>query len=299
MAQPLYRIHVVAEMVGISEALLRAWERRYQLLTPRRSPSGYRAYTAADVELLRRVTRLTREGMSIGDVVNLLPDLKREVKALGETPEPAPPAEAGPRLLAWRQRALAAAAQDDQLAVEQVLDEALATLPPLQVLDELLIPLQREVGDAWHAGTLTTAQEHLVSHSVRGRLLSLLHAAPKQARRHVVCACFPEEDHDLGLLGAALRFRHAGFRVTYLGARTPAPQLGSTVKRLAPDVVALSSVTAVPAAQYKKTLMQVIDALPKGPRVLVGGHGAEQHPEIAEKLGAWLTGPETWAKVLS
>jgi MerR family transcriptional regulator, light-induced transcriptional regulator len=39
----------------VSPELLRAWERRYGLLTPTRSPSGLRLYTPADVERVHQM----------------------------------------------------------------------------------------------------------------------------------------------------------------------------------------------------------------------------------------------------
>lgn len=299
MAEPLYRIHAVAEMVGISENLLRAWERRYQVVSPRRSPSGYRGYSRADVELLRRVTQLTREGMAIGDIAPMLPTLRREVKGAATAPaSAAATVDAGGRLEGWLEAVLTAARALDQAKVEEVFDQALATLPPVQVMDGLLMPLQLKVGDLWHQGELTTGQEHLVSHAVRARLTAMLQAAPRLARRHAVCACFPSEDHDLGLLAAAVRFRHHGYRVTYLGARTPTEQLVEAVEQLKPDVVALSTVVDPGLAELKRALTKVAAVLPRGARLVVGGPGAERHQAAVEAAGAMLVTPETWAKLL-
>jgi len=299
MAEPLYRIHAVAEMVGISENLLRAWERRYQVVSPRRSPSGYRGYSRADVELLRRVTQLTREGMAIGDIAALLPTLRREVKGAATAPATATPAtDAGGQLEGWLEAVLSAARALDQAKVEEVFDQAMATLPPLQVMDGLLMPLQLKVGDLWHKGELTTGQEHLVSYAVRARLTAMLQAAPRQSRRHAVCACLATEEHDLGLLSAAVRFRHHGFRVTYLGARTPTEQLVEAVEQLKPDVVALSAVVDPGLAELKRALAKVSAVLPRGARLAVGGPGAERHQAAVDAAGALLVTADSWPKLL-
>ena len=59
-----YRIHIASEMTGVSEGLIRAWERRYGVLKPRRTPSGYRAYTQGDIEVLKRL-RLRKSAMPV------------------------------------------------------------------------------------------------------------------------------------------------------------------------------------------------------------------------------------------
>ena len=64
-----YEIHEVAELTGLAAARLRAWERRYEVVRPRRMPNGYRAYTADQVALLRAFARLIEGGERIGDLV--------------------------------------------------------------------------------------------------------------------------------------------------------------------------------------------------------------------------------------
>lgn len=300
MGERLYRIHVVSELVGISENLIRAWERRYAIVTPKRSPSGFRAYTDFDVEVLRRVKQHTKEGIAIGDVVGLLPNIRREVRAgrvVGESSAVAAPSSS--QVERWLEAALSAAHLGHQGDVEAVLDEALAVLPPHLAAEKLMIPLQRAVGDLWHEGKLDVGQEHIVSHAVRVRFLRLIHGAPLGARRHVLCACFPEEQHDIGLLHAALRFRLAGFRVTYLGARAPVEDVVSLSLRAKPDMVALSAGPGIGKAALKSTLAQLVKALPKGIAVIVGGAGAEAEPEVVKASGAALIGEADWPRLLA
>ncbi|HZI03095.1 MAG TPA: MerR family transcriptional regulator, partial [Archangium sp.] len=192
MAERTYRIHVAAELSGVRVELIRAWERRYGVLAPRRTPSGYRVYTDRDVALLRRLKQLTEEGVSISEAATMLPQLLEELDTAPPAPEPVSQASAT-SLTAWRDEALAAAVALDQRRVSQVLNEVLAALTPLKAYEQVLVPLQREVGERWHAGAFSVAQEHLVTQEVRARLISLLHAAPDSGRRRVVLACFPEE----------------------------------------------------------------------------------------------------------
>src|SRR6478672_13773921 len=63
-----YEIHEVAELTGLAAARLRVWERRYEVVRPRRQPNGYRAYTADQVALLRAFARLIDDGERIGDL---------------------------------------------------------------------------------------------------------------------------------------------------------------------------------------------------------------------------------------
>ncbi|WP_224364983.1 MerR family transcriptional regulator [Hyalangium versicolor] len=297
MAERTYRIHIAAELSGVRVELIRAWERRYGVLRPERTPSGYRVYTDQDVALLKRLKQLTEEGVSISDAVKLLPRLQEELA--GSTPSLA--VEVTPSSLeSWRGAILAAAQSHDQARVSAVLDEVLAALPPLKAFDEVLVPVQCEVGDRWHAGRLTVVQEHLVSQVVRARVMSLLHASPgNEGARHAVLACFPDEEHEIGLLGAALRLRHAGFRVTLLGQRVPVADLGRLVAELRPDLVGLSAVTDLGSATFEETLTRVLQALPSGVSIWVGGAAARTHREVCTRWKVRsISSMEDWAAEL-
>lgn len=297
MAERTYRIHVAAELSGVRVELIRAWERRYGVLHPRRTPAGYRVYTERDVALLRRLKKLTDEGVAISEAAKLLPQLLAELEAAPVISEDTPGSSAS--LVFWRDAALLAAEAYDQPGVSEVVDEVLSALPPLKAFEGVLAPILREVGQRWHAGELTVAQEHLVTQVVRARLVSLLHAAPDGGRRHAVLACFPDEEHEVGLLGVALRLRHAGLRVTLLGQRVPAADLGQAVAQLRPELVGLSVVNDRGAEDFRDTLSLIMRGLPSSTLVWVGGAAAVAHADLVVRLGARLFSDEAdWAKLL-
>ncbi len=283
MSERRYRIQKASELSGVSEELIRAWERRYAVIAPERTEGGFRLYSDADVELLRRLRRLTREGLPIGEATRLVPQLREEIL---QQREAGPPTGADvPQVEAWRAEILAGAESRDVQRSIRALDEALSALPQLRVFDEVVIPALREVGERWHRGALDVAQEHLVTQVLRGRMLSLLHGAPAGGSAHVVCACFPQEQHEIGALGAALRMRHLGMRVSFLGQRTPADALGRFVKSTGARGVALSCVDDPGGETMGETLDALKGALPARVRVLVGGRGAEVHGDAVERRG--------------
>ena len=292
-----YRIGEAATRTGLSEHVIRAWERRYGVPVPPRTAGGYRTYTEDDIRLLLRLRELTQDGVPISEAVGLAAEPGEETA--GQATPAALASADGDQLRLCERDIIAAAMRLDQRTVEAVLDRALAALPPLVVYERLMVSVEREIGERWHTGSLGVAEEHLVTQAVRSRLVQLLHAAPASGRRHVVCACFPEELHEIGLLGAALRFRQAGFRVTYLGARTPEPDLVRVVRELRPDILALSCVRDPGARAFRSVLREVARELPRGTRLVVGGRGAEKHAREANGVGLLVTGEETWARALA
>src|SRR3954447_985287 len=78
----LLSIGDVAERTGIAAGTIRMWEQRYGVPTPTRTSGGYRAYTEADVELLRRASAYRERGLSVGAA------LVRARESGGETDRP-------------------------------------------------------------------------------------------------------------------------------------------------------------------------------------------------------------------
>jgi DNA-binding transcriptional MerR regulator/methylmalonyl-CoA mutase cobalamin-binding subunit len=291
-----YRIGGVAARTGLSEHVIRAWERRYGTPVPQRTRGGYRVYTDDDVRLLLRLRELTEEGVPISEAVRLAAE-----RGTHSAARPSAVAAASPdrdEVRTWERAIITAAMSLDQRAVEAVLDRALSALPALVVYERLMVSVQRQVGESWGEGRLGVAEEHLISQVVRARLIRLLHAAPGNGPRHVVCACFPEDEHEIGLLGAALRFLDAGFRVTYLGARTPTAELLRVARDVRPEILALSCVLDPGARVYRRIVCKVNQSLPRGTRLVVGGRGAENHPRALDGFGLLVTGEDTWALAL-
>jgi len=296
MPDPTYRIHKAAELSGVRVDLIRAWERRYKVLTPKRTGSGYRVYTARDVALLKRLKQLTEQGVSISEAAGMLPQLLAELDAA--LPVPSQEGSA-PRTEAWQREVLAAAEAMDQGRVLAVLDEVLTTLPPLRAFEEVLVPLLHEVGARWYAGKLTVGQEHLVTQAVRARLMILLHMAPQQGGRRALLACFPEEQHEVGLLGAALRLRQAGWNVTVLGPRVPAEEVVRMATALDVDLVGLSLVTEMGAPSFTETVSTILKGIPRKTVLWLGGAAARMHCAPCEQLGARVfKGAEDWCRLL-
>ncbi|GGF46701.1 hypothetical protein GCM10011519_20860 [Marmoricola endophyticus] len=113
----------------------------------------------------------------------------------------------------------------DERAVHGLLDAAFAAHRVAVVVDDLVFPFLRELGDAWERGEVSVAQEHWASGLVRGRLVGLASALaagrPVPPRGTAVLACPTYERHDIGLLALDLVLRERGWDSVFLGADTP------------------------------------------------------------------------------
>jgi len=261
------RIRTIARLTGIREATLRAWERRYGFPRPNRSEhNNYRSYSREEVENVRRVAKLISEGLAVSEAI-------AQVKAS--------PVLALPTGERFAERFWSAVMVLDADATRRVLDEAQAVMEVEVFCNGLLLPLLREMGLR-----LDIAREHLASALVRQRLRTLLDAeAPRSEGPRALLACPSQDHHEGGLLALGLQLKRRGWRVTLLGADTPAEALHSACTELAPELVALSFVRSREPEEMAALLAEVVRACAPAP-VMLGGGGAREHLKIIFSLGA-------------
>ncbi len=266
-----YRIKRVAHLTGINPATLRAWERRYHLISPRRTPAGYRVYSDEDVALLTRIKRLTDEGLSIGEAIARV--------------------RRGTRPLAGEARAAAVDdARREQLdplpplapAAARAPWERVSALPAERLTEEVLMPLLREVGDLWEHGSTGVAEEHFASAFVREKLVAMREELDTGASGPVaVLAGLPGERHELGMLGAAVHVAAAGWKVVYLGLEVPFDELKRILECVKPALLCTSVLRPMRNEEFRRLAREVRALAPEGTEVVVGGGGVPPGNEKA------------------
>lgn len=274
---------MVSQLTGISTATLRAWERRYGVPTPARTASAYRLYSDGDVALVRRMSDLVKQGVAAAEAA-------RSVLASSERAPPAQPDELDPFTSA-RERIVDATVRFDPDGLELEAKRVLSLGSGLLIFDRVIGPALRRIGDLWHEGVITVAQEHLASQILLGTLIDLLRLSqPADSSRRVALACFAEEDHVLGLYGAALRFASWGFKTMIIGARTPPSAIARVVESLDPDVIALSA-TVIPSPSHGRELVDgYADACRSTPWIVGGAASASLRPWIEARGGLFNDG---------
>jgi len=265
----MYSIKAVAQATGLTVETLRAWERRYGVVVPNRDEGGRRVYRAEDVLRLRRLREATERGHPIGRLAGLSDDGLASL--LDESTDRRVRAASN----AFVERILESAQRFRTAECEQALTLAIAMLPPLQLVSEVLQPLLREVGERWHRGELAISQERLVSTIVRRNVGLMLDTYDRSARRAaVVFATLPGERHELGLLMSAMVCASRGFKVHYLGIDLPPGEIARFARESGAVGVALSVVLQDRLADLPAQLRELASGLPESAQVWLGGSSA-------------------------
>jgi DNA-binding transcriptional MerR regulator len=233
-SEPRIRIGALSRRVGVAPELLRAWEQRYGLLRPHRSPGGYRLYSRADEERIRAMLRHIASGISAAEAAGL---------ALARPEVEQPDDASSPALERLGRDLRSALDRFDDPAGQMALDRLLGVFTLEAVLRDVVVPYLRELGERWERGHATIAQEHFASNLLRGRLLGLARGWGSGAGPRAVLACAPGELHDLALIAFGLVLGARGWRITYLGPDTPVATVQEARAEIEPARVVIAAVT--------------------------------------------------------
>lgn len=260
-------IKKAAALTGVSEHTLRAWERRYGVLAPARTESGYRVYDEGSLARISAMDQLVRAGWT----------------ARAAAAEVSRSQVTGGFLDPYAELIRAAAALD-ATTVARVIREPFQRAPFEAVVDRWLMPALVRLGKAWADGEVSVAGEHLVANVVMRQLFAAYDAAVGNQRGGpVLIGAPPKVEHQLGLLAFATAARRAGLHTIYLGAQVPLEAWADAVEKSTPR----AAVTSVPRRQDVARATKVVELLAGDPAVpvWVGGRYQRQVGEPARRLG--------------
>ena len=291
---PKHPIAVVAERTGLSQDILRVWERRYRAVEPSRGVGGHRAYSDADVTRLRLLHAVTNAGRSIGQVAHLPID---ELSRMAQEDEAARSERAnarvgGPRRGALPEvddiivRALDLTSRLDGVALEHLLRRAIAQVGISAFIEDVASPILRRIGDDWHAGRSTIAHEHLASSTIYDLVTEAMRSMARGSGDATVLVATPEgERHVIGaaLVGAAAA--SDGWRVVYLGADLPASEIASATIATHARAVAMSIIYVHDRNRVLAELRSLRVLIPPTVAIIVGGGGARDLKDDLTALG--------------
>ncbi len=277
-------VQAVCRLTGLSPDVLRVWERRYGVVTPRRSSGGQRVYSDAEVARLRALAHLVARGHRIGQLAQLSDERIDALLAEAATVTASAPAD--PLVRQILDECLQATMRLDATALDAAVQRATVHLGLTRVIDDVLGPYLREVGRLWEAGALSPSHEHFGTTRVRNHLLGLVTA---QGRRpdapHLVATTPQGERHEFGALLAAVAATGEGWDVTFLGGDVPARDIAAAALQLGARVVLLSAVHPDPAVDVRGELRLLLEALPPSVRVIIGGDWCLLELRHLERMG--------------
>jgi len=292
-AMPIsYPIGAVRKLTSIPEDTLRAWERRYKAVTPRRSGRG-RLYSDKEIQRLVLLRDAVEQGHSIGQIAGVSDDQLRTLLRKSQD-------LAHPKSATRMARSKAKSSSDEGAPLGRLLDAvaaydytraerelsllAITTPNPRDMVHQVAFPLMRITGERWHEGKFSIAQEHMITSLLVGLFGSMLrHYAPASPRAKVLMATPENEHHGFGTLAAAMLTAAGGLGAVHLGTNLPAQDIIQAAKKTEAKAILLGlcgadQTTTIPA------LREIQDNIFTRTQLWVGG-GSPQFGKAAADLG--------------
>ena len=263
----LLSIGDICSETGLSADVVRVWERRYGFPVPVRLPSGHRRYRQADLHQLRLMAEAVAQGYRPSMVVRtgeaalkrlLIPTANPRVEALFQT-----------------------VAGMDTVRMRRLLREALEEVGWKPFLQGIITQLLDRVGMAWAEGSIGIQHEHLATEVLEDLLRELrlkFWAVPERGK--VLLCTLPGERHRLGLLMAALAYAAQGTSTELLGVDLPVASIAQAARTLRADRVAVSLSIQSSGEPTRRLLLDLLERLPPGCRLIVGGQGAARTRKV-------------------
>ncbi|TLS35616.1 MerR family transcriptional regulator [Pseudalkalibacillus caeni] len=229
-----YNIKAVSKILGIQPGTLRAWERRYKIISPKRNEAGHRLYTDEHVAVLRWLLDKIDKGFTISQAIDLLESGDNTFESFIAT-------EDKDRAGMLADEMLSVLLRFDEKKAQELLNQAFALFSIEKVVLDILANLLVKVGHMWENNKITVAHEHFTSAFLRSRIGMIFHTLPVDGHLpKVVAVCGPEEEHELGLLIFTLYLRRKGFEVIYLGSGIPKEDISVVIEETNPTILFLS-----------------------------------------------------------
>ena len=282
-----YPISAVAKLTGIPLDTLRAWERRYRVVTPKRGERG-RVYSEDQIQKLLLLHRAVEQGHSIGQVAALrdrqLQELLERGSAIADGAAVAKTTDANDLLAP----VLHGLDRFDYAATDREINRLVAALgSPRNFVHQAALPLMRTVGERWHEGKCSIAQEHLLTNLLTAVLASLVRTySPSNPPAKVLFATPQNERHAFPALAAAMLAAVGGMGAIYLGTDLPAADIVLAGRKSEADVVLLS-LLSTPSSETLNDLDYIARKTPRSAALWLGGAPA-LHLDQAVAGSRWL-----------
>ena len=269
-----FSISDLEQLSGIKAHTIRMWEQRYGLLRPVRTATNIRTYSEDDLRRLLNVSTLCGRGQRISQVARLSDaEIRAAVLACSD--------DAHDYHLQVN-ALLAAMLGFDEPRINQLLDEATHQLGFEDMMLFVAYPLLQRIGLMWLADTMDLAQEHMLAHLLRQKILAATNALPQVpvAARRWLLFLPGEELHELALLFMNYLLRARGHHTLYLGQNLPLVGLVNTDAAYHPDAVVVVLTSQPERSRVADYAREVQAMFPEALLVLYGPLARQEGLEL-------------------
>lgn len=249
-----YSISDIEGLIGIKAHTIRAWEARYNLVPPKRTPTNIRYYEEDDLKHLLNIVTLNEKGYKISRIARMstsqINDLVLQLQSdfNNDTVQVL--------------RLSDATLKYDEIAFAEILSGCIEEMGLVNTMDLVLFPFMKKVGMLWQTGAIDPSQEHFASNLIRDRIIVEIDKVNKPEKKNPkrFLLFLPEaEMHETGLLFARYLLKRCGMDTLYLGQEIPYSDLKKVILHYKPDYAFIVLTSLNLGKDINKILTKVLD----------------------------------------
>ena len=278
----VFSIKDLENLSGVKAHTIRIWEKRYNLLKPKRSKTNIRHYDLNNLQKLLNISFLNSNGFKISKIAALdeteLAPKTRELAFMGKNDSQA--------IVAFKLAML----NFDQILFYNKYNSLLEEKSFRTIFYEVFIPLLFDFGMLWQTNTISPSHEHFLTVHIKQKILvhieRLQSTDPRPSTKTVVLFLPENETHDLGLLFINYEILSLGYHTIFLGENIPLNNL-KYINKLYDDIIYISYFTIKPSDNdiydYLKIFSEEYLSVNKNSAKLIGHRIRNLNPENVPK----------------
>jgi DNA-binding transcriptional MerR regulator len=269
-------IREVARLTGVNPVTLRAWERRYGLIVPRRTAKGHRLYDDSHIKHILNIVGWLNRGVAVGQVKHLL-DVRQD-NGVAEHNQ-------------WgglHDEMLTAIGQLSERRLDDSFNRALALYPPRTLCEHLLLPLLLSLEQRWSNRFGAEIERGLFHSWLRTKLgTRLYHSNRQHSGAPLLTVGLGEQRFEPGLWLCAWLASSVGCPVEIIEWPVPLTELPLALEQIAPRGLLLYASQSLDSKYLKRQLPRL--TAPKTLPLLLAGPAASIHrAELSSQPGLML-----------
>ncbi|MEJ6800203.1 MAG: MerR family transcriptional regulator [Crocinitomicaceae bacterium] len=253
-----YSIKDLENLTGIKAHTLRIWEKRYQILEPKRTETNIRYYNNDDLKKILNINLLNKGGFKISKIASLKDD---EIKTKANNLLKDKNSSDSKEINALTQSII----KLDTSEIEKILEKEYQEKGILRLYKETITPLLIRMGELWQLSTLNISHEHLFSNTLRKFIIVKTDEvkAEKQLNKSVLIFLTKGEHHEIPILFYNYFLKSFGWDSIYLGANVPTEDLRLAIIQKNPDLVFTSMIINVTGDRFHRNLDSILEIIPE------------------------------------
>jgi len=239
---------------GIKAHTIRIWEKRYNILQPKRSKSNIRYYDINNLKRLLNVSLLNSAGFKISKIAQLSEDsINVKVRELVHNESVNSQASNSFKL---------AMLGFDDFLFNKAYNSLISQFSFRYIFKSVFIPFLNEMGLLWQVNTITPAHEHFISNLINQKIhvnIDKLQVSDAVKKEKPFVLYLPiNEIHELGLLFLHYELLLHGYNSIYLGQSVPLESLKS-LQKVYPSVNFITYLTVEPSKEPVEEYLKKIE----------------------------------------